>query len=429
MPTRAGISGIGAIVLWAACTAGQTGNADRVAGWRGDIALVAAEARRVHAGPDRPAHGRAFAQAVADLERDIPTLSDRAIVVRLQGLLALLKDGHSLLYPAPGGRDDFAMLPIDIYLFQDGLFVVNGTGQGAALVGSRIARIGSKSIDELMAAMAPYVSQDNTMAVKAFATMYLIMPTFLEAWGATDRDGGVTLTVERDTTTRQVSLRAGPARRTPRRLFPPVSARRPTPLYLENSGRAFWLRQLPERDALYVQFNEVADAPDAPLAAFARKVHDALAEGRARHLIMDVRHNNGGDNTLLEPLLRAVVDFGALPGHRVYVITGRTTFSAAQNFINRLERRLPTMIVAGEPSMSSPNFTGEDNPVHLPFSGLTASISNRYWQDSTPDDRRPWIAPALPVELTSSDWLENRDPVLDAVLADLDDPVATKPGR
>lgn len=108
-------------------------------------------------------------------------------------------------------------------------------------------------------------------------------------------------------------------------------------------------------------------------------------------------------------------------------MTGRATFSAAQNFINRLERRLPAMIVAGEPSMSSPDFTGEDNPVHLPFSGLTASISNRYWQDSAADDRRPWIAPALPVALTSRDWLENRDPVLDAVLADVDKAVAAKP--
>ena len=230
MLTRAGISTIGTIVLWAACSAAQTGHTDRIAGWRRDLALVAGEARRVHAGPQRPAHGPAFAQAVADLERDIPTLSDGAIVVRLQRLLALLKDGHSLLYPAPGGREDFAMLPIDLYLFQDGLFVVNGTGQGAALIGSRIARIGSKPIDELMAAIAPYVSQDNTMAIKAFATLYLIMPTFLEALGAIDRDGGVTLTQERDTTTRQVSLKAGRARRTPKRLFAPAHATGPTPL-------------------------------------------------------------------------------------------------------------------------------------------------------------------------------------------------------
>jgi hypothetical protein len=147
-------------------------------------------------------------------------------------------------------------------------------------------------------------------------------------------------------------------------------------------------------------------------------LRDSLAATHAAHLIIDVRHNNGGNNLLLQPLVEAIAAFAAAsPEHRVYVLTSRGTFSAAQNFINRIERRIPTTIFAGEPSMSSPNFTGEDNPVTLPFSGLMVSISNRYWQDSDANDRRPWIAPHLPVTLSSTDWLNNRDPVLDAVLS------------
>jgi hypothetical protein len=65
--------------------------------------------------------------------------------------------------------------------------------------------------------------------------------------------------------------------------------------------------------------------------------------------------------------------------------------------------------------MSSPNFTGEDNPIRLSFSGLTVSVSNRYWQDSDPDDRRPWIEPQIKVAMTSRSWLRNEDPVLEAV--------------
>jgi hypothetical protein len=48
--------------------------------------------------------------------------------------------------------------------------------------------------------------------------------------------------------------------------------------------------------------------------------------------------------------------------------------------------------------------------------GLTVSISNRYWQDSDPNDRRPSIAPHLPARLTSQEWRGNRDPVMAAVL-------------
>ena len=48
--------------------------------------------------------------------------------------------------------------------------------------------------------------------------------------------------------------------------------------------------------------------------------------------------------------------------------------------------------------------TGEDTDVVLPWSGLGLSISTRYWQDSYPGDRRPWIAPDLPVPVRAADY-------------------------
>jgi hypothetical protein len=256
------------------------------------------------------------------------------------------------------------------------------------------------------------------MGLKAFAGLYLILPAFLEAWGATNDPDQVTLTViDAEERTREIKLTAGPARRIRKKLFAPASAPKPVPLYLQRTEREYWLHFLRENNALYFQFNQVANAADIPLAAFASQLRDTLAGDSVGHLIVDVRHNNGGDNFLLDPLLKIITEFTTgSPKRRVYILTSRTTFSAAQNFITRIERRVPTAIFAGEPSLSSPNFTGEDNPITLPYSSLMASISNRYWQDSDANDRRPWIAPHLPVALSSKDWLNNRDPVLDAVL-------------
>jgi hypothetical protein len=374
------------------------------------------EARRVHAGPTRPSHSPAFAQAADELARRIPDLPDRRVIVEFQRLLALLSDGHSLVYPAPGPHATFAMLPIDVYLLDDGLFVVGGTGDGEELIGSRIVRFGSQPTNAVLQRMEPFISRDNAMGVKAFIQLYGVMPAFLEACGVAMDGERVTLTmVDAQQRTRDVTLGAGPARRVRKRLFPPAGARNPAPLYLQLADREYFLRALPDHRAVFVQFNQVADAAGQPLAAFATELRDTLASAQA--LIVDVRHNTGGNNQLLEPLLQTIAGFASADaGRRVYVLTSRATFSAAQNFINRLERRIPSVVFAGEPSMSSPNFTGEDHPVSLPFSGLTISISNRYWQDSDAQDRRPWIAPQLPVTLSSTDWLENRDPVLTAVL-------------
>lgn len=393
----------------------------RTDGWRADIDTLVALARRVHTGPRRPAYSADFAQAAAQLRARVPDLPDRTVAVEIQRLLARLEDGHSLVYPMPSPRASLGMLPVEVYLFDDGLYIVDGTGPARALIGSRIRRFGALATEEVLRRMEPYVSRDNAMGLKAFASLYPLIPEYLEAWGATRDVRRVTLIVQ-DTlgAEREVTLDAGPARRTRRRLHPSPLAVDTLPLYLREADRNFRLRTLPAYRALYVQFNQVADAPGASIADLARLIRDSLAAQRLTSLIIDVRHNNGGNNLLLVPLLDAITSFATASGdHGVYVLTSRATFSAAQNFINRLERRVPGAIFAGEPSMSSPNFTGEDNPIRLPYSELMVSISNRHWQDSDPQDRRPWITPQLAVSMTGQDWLRNRDPVLERVLSEI----------
>jgi hypothetical protein len=377
-------------------------------------------ARRIHASPLRPAYGPAFANAARRLKSRVSELPDNRVTVEIQRMVAILGDGHSLVYPMPARGTSFAMLPVDVYLFADGLFVVGGVDSGKDLIGCRILRIGSVPVDELLTRMTPYVSRDNEMGVKAFASLFLIMPEFLAAWGATDDSHRAVLTM-RDTTgaMKVVRLEAGPPRRIAKRVQAPAFASTPLPLYLRQPDRQIWMTRLENADLLYVQFNQVTDSPGVTLAEFARMLADTLRLVGPRGLIVDVRHNVGGNNELIAPLVQTIALYAAADSRRaVYVVTSRSTFSAAQNFINRVERSTPTAVFAGEPSMSSPNFTGEDNPTRLPYSGLVISISNRYWQDSRPDDHRAWIEPRLRIPLRSTDWLHNRDPVLEAVLRD-----------
>lgn len=100
--------------------------------------------------------------------------------------------------------------------------------------------------------------------------------------------------------------------------------------------------------------------------------------------------------------------------NRIYLITGRNTFSAAQNFVNRVEQWTDAIFV-GEPSASSPNFVGEETSLLLPYSRLCGSISTRYWQDSNPGDDRSWITPAVPVEPIAADYFAGRDAAMEAI--------------
>ncbi|MFD0634158.1 hypothetical protein ACFQ9X_23990 [Catenulispora yoronensis] len=170
---------------------------------------------------------------------------------------------------------------------------------------------------------------------------------------------------------------------------------------------------------IYLQFNSIqdAEAPGESIAEFSERLVAAIAAHDADRLVVDLRWNGGGDTFLTERLVQRIIGCDRVnrPGH-LFVITGRDTFSAAQNTATLLGRHADTVFV-GEPSGSRPNFVGETIPFRLPHSGLRVNISDLAWQTSYPFDHRIWIPPLLPTPPTLADYRANRDPALEAVLA------------
>ncbi|MEQ8860384.1 MAG: hypothetical protein RIC56_17225 [Pseudomonadales bacterium] len=389
---------------------------DRVAGWRYDLEFFADEARRLHAAPDRRAWSEAFAAAVAGLAARVPELDDVAVAVELQRIVAgQLADGHSRIRSAPTQRVPFpGLLPLEFYFFSDGLFVIGAGEAHADLIGRRVQAIGGRPLDDVLADLAPYVSRDNDQGLLWLGPVYLRSPAFLRAMGYADALDRVAITLDMPEGPRTVELAPEPAERANASLRPPPEGA--PPRWLARVAENYWFEPLPELDAVYVQFNQVRDAQDGPsIAEFAGLVRNAIEQAGAANLIIDVRHNSGGNNFLHWPLTRLVAWHGlAGADRRSFVITGRNTFSACQDFVNFLDRGTNAVFV-GEVSSSRPNFVGEDTSVALPWSGIRLSISSRWWQDSYPADQRPYVPLSMPVALSSSDWLAGRDPVLDAL--------------
>lgn len=390
---------------------------DRVAGWRHDLAYLVEEARRLHADPDRPAWSPRF-EALADSIHDrIPDLSDGEVVLELQRLLVLLDDGHTTTYPFLENRSGvtFPSLPVVFNRFDDGYWIVDGEGE--ALVGRRVTAIGGLDPDEVLRRLDPYVNKDNAITPLWLGIRFYLPGTrYLQAVGATDSLGAATLTVVGpDGAERRVTLPAGDHAFRRKLRHPSTSPAEP-PLWLREVDTNYRTVPLPGMDAVYVSFNQARDAEEGPtLAAFANSLRLDLERTGARHLIVDVRHNNGGNAGLLDPLLRTLVWWEQdAPGRSIWVLTGRNTFSATQIFIARVERWTDAVFV-GERSSSSPNFTGEETSVRLPWSGIRGSVSSRHNQVSDPMDDRPWIDVDLRVPLTAADYFAGRDPVMEAV--------------
>ncbi len=385
-------------------------------GYRYDVRFLVGEAKRLHASFKRQAFSPRFDSLASAIEARIPSLTERQFAVELQRLVVALEDGHTRVAPPPTARQ----LPLDLYLFDDGIYVVGGTDAGTELIGSRILRFGRRSAEEVIADLPDLVNRDNDMGLKWVGAWTLTILDYLDALGASDSPDSVSLTIrDRTGRTRDVRLAGNPLRsQAPAKLGPAPGQDTATPLYLRNVRTPYWFTPLPEAAAVYFQFNQVAELADEPLVRFAPRLRAAVTDPAVRHLIVDVRHNTGGNSFLFPPLLRLIAAFqDADPEHRVFYLTSRHTFSAAQNFSTNVDR-LTDAIFVGEPTGSSPNFVGEGpNFFTLPYSGIRVTISNWYHQFSFWPDSRQAIIPEIPIAVRSVDYFAGRDPVMDAVLA------------
>lgn len=420
---------LAAAIVVCPCPPAALADPARDAGWAGDLAHLRERLEAMHPNPYH-AHPRAWFDS---LERAyvarLPGMSDAEAVAGLMAFVARVEDGHTTLLPfAPGNGFD-RIAPVRLYAFSDGVHVVATSAAYASWLGARVLRVGDVPVDEALERVGRHVGSDNASGRRGMTMLYLMIPRLLAATGVSRDTAAIRFEVERDGKRARFTAAAVPfeiGNFDWTRSFeglPVADARiaRPRlgePLHLQHPGRAWWWTWIPERKTVYFHFRRVDfEDGDRRFHRFVPELFAAVDSLNAERLVVDLRHNFGGNNFLWQPVIHALIrrDERLGPG-RLFTIIGRETFSAAMNGANWLEEHTATLF-AGEPTAGRPNHYGDAREVHLPNSGLMAFISTLPWNSRWPGDRRPWIAPQLAVEPTFADHRANRDPVLEACLA------------
>lgn len=387
-----------------------------VAAARTDVALLLERIEDVHPDPWHEVSEDDFRAAAAELEGDWAGLGPDERLVRLMALLALLgsRDGHSGIFPLDLDHErEMSLYPLRLYEFADGLFVVDAIGR-PELVGARVEAIAGVPVDDLRERVEPLVPRDNESSLAARIPQYMMVAEVLHGLGVTastgpaefslvGRNGGrLSLTLE----PLPVSDYGAAFPDLFHPLVPPGLPPRPEPLYLARRLEDRWLTTLAGGSVVYAAYNVTLGST----SDFAEQLRRLGRRPGVERVVLDLRHNPGGDNTTYAPLLEELVAVEDL-----VVLVGRTTFSAATNLLAELERRADATLV-GEPSGGSPNLYGDTVDVALPETGWSAQVAAIYWELAAPDDPRPAFEPDVRVELTSADFLARRDPVLSAAL-------------
>jgi tetratricopeptide repeat protein len=385
--------------------------------WRHDIDHLISEAGRSNpAGSELPAE---FLERARALRAHVGRLNDHQIVMGISQAMGALDRGHTAIwFGAAGGgtKIEFRPIPIRLYAFPEGIFITEAQAPHRELAGSQVLKFGTTAALEALTQVGLARSNESPMEVLRTGPQLLVRPGVLKGLGIVPEADRATLTLKLPDGRIVARTLAVVDEQRPtswsRRLNPPPAAE--PQLFLQNLTENHWFRLLPERDAIYIALNNMIPDEGESLQDFGLRLRRTLAERRPKNLIVDLRHNNGGNSFAYIELLRTLVAFSSEDGNRVYAIIGRGIYSAAANFTTDLER-LVRPIFVGEPSSGTGNQWGDESRFVLPYSRIVGAFSGTRWQLSHPWDMRRSVVPHVPVQMKAADYFAGRDPVLEAV--------------
>lgn len=391
--------------------------------WGEDLAIFREQMPKIHGNLFHAMTPEQFNDAIDALEKRLPDLSSNQVKVGILHLVAMVHDGHTRVRQETLGTQ---MLPVRLYFFADGLFVVAADRPYAELVGGKVQRIGEMSAEDVYTAVRGLVSidGDNECRRRLLAPDLMVDPQVLQAIGATVSSGAVPVTVEKDGRAITVSLPPSPFRpwnnhgwpKDPQGWVDAKDHNKPSPLWLQHTERNYWHTYLDGEKTLYIQYNQVEDEPGGePISKYFPALLKDADRKQVDKVILDLRLNGGGNNYLNRPIWHALIKSERLNQKgRLWVIIGPKTFSAAVSCVDELELNT-NAIFAGEPTGESPNQWGDPRDLKLPNSGIIVQASTLWWQLEDPRDNRSYRKPDLPAPLTFADYARGIDPVLEGI--------------
>lgn len=383
--------------------------------WAKDLDYLEKRILELHYNLHRALAETDFTKSFLELKSSIDSLSDEQIIVALMRIFGGLGNGHNLILATSPKMGALKKLPIQFYQFNDGVFIINVDENFEQWIGYKVESIENTPVEEALQKTNAVNPRDNAMQTLWWGPYYMILPDVLESLGIIKNANQVTITLS-DKKGKAQKVTMNPISWSYDFLNIPKLKIEPQPLFLSKMDDPYWFKLLPEYSTVYIQFNVVTQKEEQSIEDFNMELRKQITQNKTENLILDLRHNHGGDGSLLPPMLKTIMNFEFKnPNGKIFVIMGRGTFSAGQNLLTDITN-FTNAILVGEPSGSKPNHIGDAGWFQLPYSGLKGIVSTQFHQTSTAEDNRKWIAPHIPVGLSSTDYFNGNDKALNVIM-------------
>ena len=353
--------------------------------------------------------------AIDVLDAKLETLDDEQIVMEISRLVAMGGDAHTTV-----GLNSYAQamhkLPIQCIVLSDGVYISAADKRYADLIGAQILKFGQTDADEAIERVSVLFGHENHWKVINAGSYYVTLLPALEAVGIAPDHLAATfaLTIKDDQGEREVELDCVPP--TTRQAWTSFAEAfgDHMPLAYRKSRGYYQTDFLADSKTMYLAYNKCKDSEDFPMKLLIEFIMTKSEELDANRLIIDLRFNGGGDETVLWPMMDALKASERFQDKGdIIVMTSRWTFSSAMTNAHQLRERVGAVLI-GEPTSGKPNHFGQLKSFKLPNSQLTISHSTKTFHkvEGDPDA----VYPDIQIEVNSADFFAGNDPVLEAAI-------------
>jgi hypothetical protein len=383
--------------------------------WIEDIDFLIQKYESIYPRFQQQVDKKKFVALVDHIKADIQPNNPNHNIMSLFRLHASLKDAHSVpmvFHPSY----NLHAFPVRLHKFEEGWFVVDAMLEYKDLIGLRVKSIGSKSIESIYEKSSEIISFENEFGKMDRFEMFGLISEWLYDEHVIQAIDKAEFQFEDDN--KKVIKRI-------------VSTSKYIDVFkwinmtpLENDGnfalfnprkQNYWFNFDKETKIVYFQFNSVSNQEgESTIAEFTNELGKTIKRKKPEKIIIDLRNNSGGDDSNLPPLLALFKNEKINQYGKLFVITGRHTFSSGLLFAWQLRMQTEAIFV-GEPAAQGPVFNANADYVFLPNSKIGFTVS----KTSTARNQPNWCfnSPAevkvdLPVQYAIQDFKSNQDQAL-----------------
>jgi hypothetical protein len=293
-------------------------------------------------------------------------------------------------FPGPRSRL-YNRIPLRLAPFGEGFYVLRANEANGDLLGAQLVAIDGKPIRQARDVARTLTGGTNAWRDRS-APFFLESPDLMAALRVTRNADRATYRFRlRDGRVVERSLAADPPQErahvgSDRWLYPAAVAgeegawraalpEESAPWALQEPDVPFRWRADADLDALVIQFRQINDAPNHPIADFLAGLDREIDARRPANVIVDMRLNGGGNLQTTRDFMQALPS--RVPGH-LFVLTSPWTFSAAISSTAYLKQADTNRVsIVGENVGDRLNFFSEGQVVTLPNSHALVSYATQ----------------------------------------------------